>query len=222
MLLFAQACKKDPANFEGFDTAFRNEYQPLKANSQWLYVVFSEGFDDNGQPVSDTVLAQTVLTGQTELIDNKLYYNYNVIASTDTGIRGSEIKYFGVINHTYSTRDFSRVPGQGSEILYLNDTTKVGGVWQQPFFAGDIPVNAQALLYGTVVEKDIAFSVQGTEYKNVIHTRLDIVMNTDGQLETYGTYNYYVARDIGIIRIDTQFADGSTQSTQLMQHAIVK
>jgi hypothetical protein len=86
---------------------------------------------------------------------------------------------------------------------YLNDTASVGYSWQYTAGHGN---GFTAYVKTTIMQKGISMTVAGKNYTNVIHTKLDLSYNVLGTVMDFGSYNYFIARGIGIIKIRSEFS----------------
>jgi len=61
-----------------------------------------------------------------------------------------------------------------------------------------------AIVKTTIVERNLSMTVTGKHFKNVIHTRLDLKYDMLGFIMEAGTYDYFIAKGVGIIKVRTQ------------------
>jgi len=186
-------------------------YQPTSANSYWHY-------KETGDITADYTITST---GQKTTINSIDYYTFN-----STGSAGNVQSYMGVKNHNYYVLDQGTSPNSGASFdlnfLYLNDTASVGYTWQNAAGQGN---GFTAETPGSVVEKGISLTVQGKSYTDVIHTQEELQYDIPGLgLLTFATYDYYVAKGIGIIRVvaagDPTLAGGFHSTTDLVDYSI--
>lgn len=103
---------------------------------------------------------------------------------------------------------------------YLNDTASVGKSWE--YLAGEgngIP----AYFKTTILRRDFTHSVQGKTYANVIHTRMELSYDIMGNRLPAATYEYYCAKDIGIIQVKSKidmFGIVLVASSDLMEYQV--
>ncbi|HYE54857.1 MAG TPA: hypothetical protein VD996_08445 [Chitinophagaceae bacterium] len=203
------SCQKD-LDFEtstGGNNTGEDTYQPITKGSYWKYK--DSAF--TGQTTLMTV------TGQTKTINGK---SYHVISSEATGQPAVE-GYFYVNKPVYGVR--GEVPG-GQGVLdytHLNDTASVGYTWTD-----DMGIIAQfpARFTGEIIERGISKVVEGKTYNDVIHTRLELEYELPiFGWTSFGSYEYYIAKNIGIIRIESNvgFAGvGVTTVMNLIEYSI--
>lgn len=104
---------------------------------------------------------------------------------------------------------------------YLNDTASVGTSWKYNAGSGN---DLTAYITTTIMEKLPSMTVAGKIYQDVIHTRLDIAYDILGDELDMGTYHYFTAKGVGIIKVrsDLSFM-GQTlikTSTDLVEYSI--
>lgn len=173
-------------------------YQPITKGSFWKY-------KDSALTGQTTLMTAT---GNTKTIGGK---NYHVITSETTGQPATE-GYFYVAKPLYGIRsDVNNGIATTIEFIHLNDTASVGYTWTDNM----PPVNGLAARFiGTVAERNISKTVAGKNYTNVIHTQL----NLEYELPILGwtnfaVYDYYTAKGVGIIRIETTLTFGASLRT---------
>lgn len=183
-------------NGNGGSQGGSDSYQPTSANSYWHYKETGDITDES------TVTA----TGQKSTINGIDYYIFNTTSQQTTGPYQS---YMGVKDHNYYNL------GQGSQqgvtfslnFLYLNDTASVGYTWNNNAGQGN---GFTAHTPGKIMERGISLTVNGKTFNNVIHTQGNLVYDIPG-LGTLNsaTYDYYVAKGVGIIRVIAAVGDAS-------------
>lgn len=163
-------------------------YQPLSAGSFWTY-------KDSASGSTHTL---TIINKQ-KTINNRLYTAVLSTASADTA-------YMAVDGADYFTLAQGNSPNTGASFdfifHYLNDTAAVGSSWEETAGQGN---GFTAYIKTTIKEKDITHTVAGKTFDNVIHTRLDLKYDIYGSIEDFGGYDYYIAKDVGVIEIISEF-----------------
>jgi len=180
-----------------------NDYQPFDTGSTWRY-------QDSLESSLDTTT--NILTGKTNVIDAKTFYE--MAESNRTG-KDTSYYYKGEHNYISNTKGFA--DGVGTELLYLNDNEAVGYTWNGQAVA-DNPL-VIGTYKGTILEKDISKTVLGKNYTNVIHTQVVLtltILGTAGDL----TCDFYTAKGIGIIEMDTD--DGTEKTTSKLIDYVIK
>lgn len=161
-------------------------YSPNVTGTYWKYITSGSYADTTTQTVTGTTT-----------INAKLY---SVIAATST-LSGSGTGYVSNVNHIYTERQTAQ--GAIVEITYLKDDAAVGNTWTAP--ASDLgTINGiPARIYGTMTAKNLTKTVSGITYVNVVHTAVQLQYNYGGGYTTFGTYDYYITKGVGIIEIDS-------------------
>jgi hypothetical protein len=163
-------------------------YQPVTKGSFWKY-------KDSAFTGQITVMTAT---GNQKTIGGKTYH---VVTSETTGQPASEA-YFYVAKPLFGMRaDVNNGVATTIEFIYLNDTASIGYTWTDNM----PPVNGlPARFIGTMVEKNISRTVAGKNFTNVMHTQLHLEYDIPGLGWTnFAVYDYYVAKGVGIIRVET-------------------
>ena len=163
-------------------------YQPVTKDSYWKY-------KDSAFTGQITLMTAT---GQTQTISGKLYH---VIKSETTG-QPATTGYFYASKPWYGSRmDVNNGIATTIEFVHLNDTASIGFKWNNTM----PPVNGlNARVNGEIIERNISKTVAGKNYTSVIHTQI----NLEYELPIFGwtefaIYDYYIAKGIGIIRIES-------------------
>ena len=115
-------------------------------------------------------------------------------------------------------------PNTGAEydllFNYLNDTASVGYNWTYTAGQGN---GFTAYVKTTIIEKDITVTVSGVTYPNVIHTKLDFYYDISGIIMDFADYDYYIAKNVGIVRVRSNISGGGVSlqtSSDLIDHHI--
>lgn len=209
------SCKKE-SSFEvnsGNGPGAGGDYQPNAKGSYWKY-------KEDGAFSGETTLTST---GQTKTING---IPVVLFTGTSTSMPGSSDGYYGKKDHNYYTIVSGSSPNTGAafdmSFLYLNDTASVGYTWTHNAGQGN---GFSAIIDGAIVERDIIIQVAGKTYKDVIHTSFDLSYDIPviGKLP-FATYDYYVAKNIGIVQIETKtnpLVGASVQTlSNLVQYSI--
>lgn len=182
LLLFAVigfSCKKnnEPA------TAVTENYQPVTKGSYWKYKM----------ALSQPTIYTVTMTGETELINGRLYYKYN------TAINGQASTGSGAF---YSENGI--VMSKGNDNIFLKENAALTETW--PYGDGT---------FMKVLEKGISHSVEGKIFNNVIHLK-HIKQVSAGT--TTDLNDYYIAKGIGMI--EQRSADNT--SVSLLTEYVIK
>lgn len=194
-------CKKD-SNQNPADGA----YLPLTDGSFWKYSYASDG------GTTDTLTVK--MTGGTTLIDGKTYYN-----AASTYKKGTSLGYFYAGNHIYATRTADE--GLGSmELQLLNDTASVGYQWITiPNASGELG-GTQVRTVNTIKEKNITRTLNGKTFTSVIHTQVQLQYKSSSGFGTSVTYDFYLAKGIGLIENDANTLDILHETETLFDYAV--
>jgi hypothetical protein len=209
----ATSCQKDISGEIPDEAGAGNDsYQPTSKGSYWKYKqtgIFAGEYD-------------MVSTGQTQTIDGIVYTSFT------NGAGGAAAQMLlGKKGSNYYLRVAGNSPNTGAPFdltqLYTNETEAVGYTWD--FLAGH-GNGFTAKTPGKVLEKGITLTVQGKTYKDVIHTQIKLqyqMPSPIGLIETF-TYDYYVAKGVGMIKIDSQgdplWGAGVSSESELIEYSI--
>lgn len=178
-------------------------YQPLESGSYWVY-------QDSATGVYDTLRA----TDSTLSINSKIY---TVFQSTTQG--GTTDEYFTINAHNYYCYD-SFPSGLGTvELLYLNDTASPGYTWQVS--AGTIN-GYPAQVQGQIIDTGLMMTVGANTFTQVIHSEISIAYNVGSGFQTpYAIFNYYIAKGVGIIKLEEDYPTlSTTQVSNLVSYVV--
>ncbi len=186
LIFFITGCQKTIEPYTG-GGATDSSYFPLSANSYWKY--------HDSEYISQ-VTTETSLGVQIDYNGKK--YNKFLLAQSSS----ADTAYFTRQGAEYYNYQYETVSGAviQLETLFLNDTASVGYTWQQD--AGTVNGFA-ARNNGIIMEKNITVDVEGKTYNQVIHTQLELQYNLGGVYQTYATYDYFIAKGVGIIKISS-------------------
>ncbi|HEY1113386.1 MAG TPA: hypothetical protein VGE66_07485 [Chitinophagaceae bacterium] len=163
-------------------------YQPLTANSFWKYKDSLTG-----------AVSQATVVNKTKLINSR-----NYTAALSTMAQRTDTSWMAVDGPNYFIYADVVSPNTGAPATllfhYLNDTASVGYNWQYDAGHGN---NFPAIVKTIIMERGITHTVEGKTYPDVIHTRLELNYNVMGTVMKFGTYDYYIAKGVGIVRTRT-------------------
>jgi hypothetical protein len=194
--LFTAACKLDKPDLSkgGSAASTAESYQPINKGTSWT---FKQTTTDNLSHV-EVATQTTTITGDTKTFNNKLYY---VGLSTSDTLSGNA--YYSYNNGDYRYRTAILGTDIIIEYLYLKDNATIGQIWTAPVTDNGTVNTIPAQIIGDVEEKGISKTVSGKEFANVIHTKILFQYNVTGAFETYQVIDFYVAKGVGIIEMDT-------------------
>lgn len=184
-------CKKDLPDVSGTPDTTQG-YQPLTKGSTWSY---HETFNSTDYPALNDVIT---MTGARAVINGKTYY-----AATDKLDTVIGTTYFYQGNGSYSIRSAVLGAGITVEYLYLKDDVAIGQTWTAPISDDGTIQQFPAQVVGKVLKRDTSMTIGSMTFKSVIHTQLQLQYNITGSFETYQVIDFYVAKGVGIIEIDT-------------------
>jgi hypothetical protein len=178
-------------------------YLPLTAGTFWVY-------NDSATSEQDSAVVLNE-----ELVQNNIHYKKVKLGSDADGT----FSYYGILDHNYYI--YGQIDTLTGTMLVLNDELNAGGSWTYDMgMIGNVPARGT----GTIAEKGISYTVQGTTYQNVIHTRYVISFNLLGTYVDFATYEFYFAKGIGIIKVQSSMADSSggteTSAQDLVDYTI--
>lgn len=197
VFLFTQ-CSKDNTTSAPAATA---NYSPLTVGSNWTYN-FVDG-SSSGTQILTVTDKDTSINGK----------SYKVLSNSDS----SGNNYLAKIDSNYYR--FASFAGIGSiEELYLKDNRGVGSTWTNtvPFTLPGSPVSLTANLTYTIAEAGTTRTVNGKDYKDVIH--VNVVVNVLSV--NFGGGDFYYANNVGLIESSIKLTP-STQTTYTSSQQLV-
>jgi hypothetical protein len=186
-------------------------YQPVGKNSYWKY-------RQTGSFSGDITITST---GQKKTVNGIEYTMFSTIPVSP----GAE-QMLGTKDHNLYTLAQGNSPNTGApfdlNMLYTNDTAPVGYTWEHTAGHGN---GFTALTPGSILEKGISLTVAGKNFQNVIHSQISLQYELPlFGIVSFATYDYYVAKDVGIIRIETTgdpvMAPGVHSISDLIEYSI--
>ncbi|QHS54472.1 hypothetical protein GWR56_02535 [Mucilaginibacter sp. 14171R-50] len=214
ILLLVSSCKKDPIDFTGYEAngnsetdKFANSYMPTSKGTSWTYV------SDPGNGVKTN--SEIHMTGVITPLDG---VNYFEVKSTTTG-RAEETAYYYVDDHNYKIKGATIESGTVVEFHYLDASLPADGEWTAKMSPNGYINGVPARTKGKIIEKDVTKVVLGKTYKNVVHTQIIIQYDLGAGFEDFGTYDYYLAKGVGLVETDTNFF-GLVATSKLLSYSI--
>lgn len=175
----------------GTETPVSESYLPHSKGSSWTY--------------QDSALADLkttmVATDETKTVNGITYHRYEITEGIDEG----EIFYGKLKNDYYLLLQAGELVGVNAEInmLILNDKEGVGYSWTKD--AGSVG-GLPARIKGSIKEKGSTHTWQGTTYRNLIYTVVDLEYNMLGSWTSVGTYHFYFAKGIGLVKSNNELS----------------
>lgn len=210
LLIWLVGCKLDPPVFPN-GTPKSDSYQPVTKGTYWKY---------NGNISGVTLTQTTTMTGATETFSGRLYY----VGSTVMGGQ-SENSYFYHGDGKYTMRSTTVASGITIEYTYLVDNMTVGQKWTAPVSDSGTINGVPGQIVGEIKEVNISRQIAGTTFNNVVHTQMLFQYNFTGTMETVQVLDFYIAKGIGLIEMNTAAAgitgpSGLISSTTLSGYSI--
>lgn len=197
LILFSVSCKKeitgDLPPQPGKPVYGAGDYQPANEGSTWVYSYK----DTKGNQDLFTVKA-TKDTMSFDTLTYRVFVNY----ANSAGLNNY---YIAVNSHNYYHRQ-NVTAGTNSpfplNFLYLNDTYYDDDSWQMDAGKND---HYSAYIIGTIVAKDIDMNINNLQFPHVMHSRVVLYYEVNGVGSIkMATYDYYVAQNVGIVKIECQ------------------
>jgi hypothetical protein len=205
-VLFTACGKKtsDDPDPDGSSTT-STSYQPLSVNSNWTYLT--------DYPTADNVVLTA--TASTQTFNKKAY----TVVQAKGAKLGTQNQYFYNANHLYNYR--VPVDGLGTiDFTYLNDNAAANATWTANVTDDGTLNGIPARMTGTIAEKDVTKTVSGKKYTDVIHTTVLLQYQLIAPTyTTLATYDFYVAKGIGIVEMDSN-TYGVTSTLKLQSYQI--
>lgn len=210
------------------------DYWPMAINNQWQY--------ESSEPQNDDPMK--IIATQT--IGGKLYYKINY-AFTDAGtddLTGTATTYLRKENGIYYERVEVNIPDTNGmevtvspyEFIMLKDNLAVGQGWTEtvtqttsyemniPDFPIDMPDAVTTIDFtGTIQEKGISVTVNGTTYNDVIKVKVeqDITVSMTGvpSMDSSAVSYIWFAKNVGPIKaISTSSELGYSNTMELVSY----
>jgi hypothetical protein len=186
----------------------QDSYHPLTVGSWWKWKDSA-----NGAVTTNTVL------NVTKTINNVVFNGMLGSGSgqVDTGWAASPKP-----NYYYAAEGASP-NGAPFDLLfhYLNDTASVGHTWEYNAGQGN---GFTATIKTTIIAKNLSMTVEGKNYTSIIQTRLVMSYNIFGLVMEFGSYDYFTAKGVGIIKIISKLGVSGAvfeNCTNLVDHKIM-
>jgi hypothetical protein len=205
--LFITGCKKDSSNKPSGSTA-SNSYLPVTSGSTWRYLI------DIAAGGTDTLTIK--MTGATATINGKTYYS----ATSASKTLGSSPGYFYSANHIFAMRGTNAAAGFSIELQLLNDTVAVGHTWTTSPTDNGYINGYPARTVNTIVEKNISKVIGGKNFTNVMHTQIDLQYDFGSGFESFGGYDVYLAKGIGMIELDSSILGTLYETETIMDYTV--
>lgn len=214
--LAAQANQNANTNNQAVD------YWPTAINNSWNY-------NQNGTPQTPMKIIST------EVTNGFTYFNFDNIfgqspstsANVNLKLRKNQGDYFIKIP-SFTINYGGGLSAQASEIEYLlfKDYVNVNDTWTSSYiqtFTFNNPVipatTTNAVINGTMLEKNTSLAVNGVSYNNVIKFQIIQNVTTQGQTNIVTSY-YWFAKGVGCIKSITQSSGSSDTIMELVSYTL--
>ncbi|MDR3695690.1 hypothetical protein [Mucilaginibacter sp.] len=207
---FFTGCKKSSGNSPVAPSS-ADSYLPVTAGSSWDYYAQVAGY-------TDTISIK--MTGSTTRINGADFFTATGVSHFNKTI----VENFYEANHLYVERYTigGDIYATNIDVVLLNDSLAVGHSFTAAVTTiGGVDVPLMRII-NTTVEKNITKVVGGQSFSGVIHTRVDLQYNTGSGFETNSIYDYFMAKGIGIIEMDSSVPGGAVDETQTIMNYTVK
>jgi hypothetical protein len=211
------SCRKDNSAFVGPTTGTTGSqsesYYPVGNGTQRTYRLTDD-------------LTTSIITSVETSTGNKKTFNSEIYSEVSTKLNSSPTltnSYIYEKDGVYRFRGEVLNLGFELQFEYLNTKVPVGGTWTKPVTESGTVNGAPARIVCTMAEKDISKVVNGKTFTNVIHTTVELQYDLSNGFETVTTYEFYSAKGVGIIEIDSEmdfFGFESTSKTELISYTI--
>lgn len=168
-------------------------YSPVTAGTNWVYKSVSGTYVDT---------LNYTMAGSTTTINSKLYSVVNLVSAKT----GNSTGYFAAIKHVYTLAQSIPTTTDILEMQYLIDNAAVGTTWTTPASPTGTINGVPARISGKITEVGISKTVTGMVFNNVIHSTILLQYDYGLGYQTSGTYEYYVAQNVGVIEIDSSIS----------------
>jgi hypothetical protein len=189
-ILFA-SCKKDnPDNDpEPVISTKLDTYQPLTTGSYWKYT--STGIS--------TATTEITATANSKTFNGKKFKQVTIKSNAAPTADG----YYYASDHVYTLRQ--QVASYGYlQFTYLKDNAAINASWKETVTDNGSLNGVPAQMIGKMLAKATTKVVNGKTYTNVIHTKVQLQYALySSTFETFATYDYYIAKGVGIVEIDS-------------------
>lgn len=161
-----------------------------------------------------------VFNGKTKVVNKATYYEAE-IKFANSPVSSKAYYYHG--NNVCRNRAFDASQNAVVELDYLNEKESVGYTWTSHMSPTGNINGVPEQVIGTIKEKGISKTINGKTYNDVIHTSMNVQYNVSNGYQTVATYDFYMAKGIGIILMDANidsFGIKSTSRTELLSYNI--
>ncbi|MES2265491.1 MAG: hypothetical protein V4520_01945 [Bacteroidota bacterium] len=218
------SCKKDPVDYTGYTSSVNpnnpstgtpttnpnanDSYLPITTGSSWTYESDLTGVVQSSEAHITGVI--TTINGQ----------NYYEVKSATPGNENA-LQYYYVKDKKYKIMATTVREKVTVEFFILDDNLKVGDEWTATMSPDGLVNGVPGRTVSKIIESGITKTVRNKTYTNVIHTHMIVQYNygLGNGFEDSGTYDYYLAKGVGLIQTDAELF-GFKSSSYLSKYTI--
>ena len=172
-----------------------DSFFPLTNGTTWL-------FEDS---VDAALSYRMTVTGNKKQFGE---LNFSEVISRTVNGDETPLYYTQKGNEYYMLIDMEEVGGTGSfNMLYLIDQKEVGHTWTKS--AGTFN-NLHSVIHGEIVSKGGSVTWKGKTYRDVVHTKVDLISSVFGIDMNLMTYEIYSVRGIGMVKVHNHIENMGT------------
>lgn len=207
------ACTNDSSNDDSAAENSTGDYWPTTVDNNWV-------FTQNGEETTMKIIGTDEMAGAKYYKFNQMFgATASLDAQTSVWIKKNKGDYYikiGEINIDYGTFTGKMT---GYEFIILKDYLEVNQTWSGNFTnttsynVADFPSIVTTVNYtGKILEKGSVLVVSGTTYKDVIKFSFTQKASISGQASSETVTNYWIAKNVGVIKIETNGAVSELKS----------
>jgi hypothetical protein len=198
------ACSSDSSNDESAAQNSTGDYWPTTVDNNWI-------FTQDGEETTMKIIG-------IDEMDGAKYYKFNqmagaiasVDAQTSVWIKKNKGDYF--IKMGEISINFGSFTGKitGYEFIILKDYLEINQTWGGKYThttnynVPDFPTVVTTVNYtGKILEKGSALTINGTTFKDVIKFSFTQSASIIGQATSETITNYWIAKNVGVIKMET-------------------
>jgi len=213
--LVVSSCSSDSSGDSNGTTT--GNYFPMAVNNKWNYT-------DGTTNTVATIIGTTTFGGVTyyEMTDT------NSDLSIPNWMTKKGASYYQKTRTTTKNKGTTTMVIESYEVKVFRDDLAVGESWHGAASpkvtysggSGSGSFNAQITYEGTITARDVSETLGGVPYNNIIKMKMDIVVNSNGQINTIHS-DYWLAKDIGLIKeTETSTVDNITKTRYLTSYEL--
>lgn len=206
------SCENESTDMEPAENS-TGDYWPTALDNQWI-------LNQNGTDVTMKIISSENINGET-------YYKFNQMAGMNESVSGEASVWLKKNKGDYYikmddiTIDLGEIKGvmTGYEFIILKDYLSVNETWSGTYSQTttynleSVPAIKTTINYkGTILEKGTSLVVNGTTYTDVIKFRIHQDVTMMGQLASSMDSDYWVSKNIGIIKMSSGESDAQLVS----------